>query len=312
MQPINSDEALIEWEFLLEDLEYTAYLVQINGNLEFALDIWLLHYQCSKYLNHSYGMFQGLAFFCEHSYLLTEHLNIDGEKFLDQELSPVYCLLVQELDFLHKNFINTIQKHRQYNIVLMLITQIAYYYAINHNYDACNNLLILVRLNQDKINKLQGKDIYNCVMATYDLTRIRIFWKYAIQQNDSIVDASYAKTVKCDDNGDCYDEINIPYLTTHRDLLSYIEDTLERFRHYSSLYPNDYSIYTIILMNLVEEVTECCGNRFADINVQGFYLAALRMSVETGVTLRFINVLISWMCMNLRNEYIDKAEVSWI
>lgn len=63
-------------------------------------------------------------------------------------------------------------------------------------------------------------------------------------------------------------------------------------------------------MSILEDVTECIGNRLADLNIQGFYLTALRLAIEAGLTLRFVNILISWMWLNLQQEYIDKAEVN--
>lgn len=310
MRSIGSDEALIEWEFLLEDLEYVGYLVQLSGNLEFALDIWLLHYKCSKYLNNSYGMFQGLTYFCEHSYLLAKHAEIGGEEFLARELEPIYVLIVQELEFLQENFVKCTVRNRQYDIVLILAIQIAYYYAINHNYLESRNLLDYVLMKRDEINKLQGKEIYNCVMATYDMVQIRLYWKHDIAQDVNISDRIFRKETNATcveaDNG-----IGVPTLiSTHQQLFSHIEETLERFRQYSSLYSTDLLCYSIILMSILEDVTECIGNRLADLNIQGFYLTALRLAIEAGLTLRFVNILISWMWLNLQQEYIDKAEVN--
>lgn len=309
MPIIDSDEALIEWDFLLEDLEYLAYTVQVNGNLEFAADIWLLHYKCAKLLDHRYGSYQGLAFLCENAYLLKQRKELGGEEFLTAELAPVYLYLVDEMKYLDRNLLNNTIKIRQFCIVLILALQISYYLATVGKHYESETLLKFILIQHKSLNTLQGKEVYNCIMATYDTVRLRILWKHHNQRMYKFIDKSILK------KPESIDELDKPTIlpevaAASCSLFVHIENTLERFRNYVSLHNMDLPFYSISLLNVLHDIVECVGNRLSDVNIQGYFLTAIRLCIESGLTLRFIRIMIAWMWLNLQQEYIDKAEVT--
>ncbi|KAM7341680.1 three rows [Cochliomyia hominivorax] len=282
-ETISMDDAIIDWESILDDLSNLALCLQLSGYIEYSSHIWLLHYKCSCLIQDNFSALRGLAFFCEHSKFC------DNDRFinLNEEIQLNFTNITQGLE----NLLN-LQRQTYQNYILLAVLQIAHYYARLGRLTFAQILLQYVQEKHDELPERQGQ--YDIVMATMDAIKFRLLAKHF----DEACAKDQAKTQRT----------TAEKLLLHRCLLREIEEILDRFHQFSFISSNDGLMYSILIVGLVQEMAECTVNRLCDNFINALFIATCKCTLQLGLALRFVQVMGMWMWVNLQMEYVDKAQ----
>lgn len=285
-EPINMDDAIIDWESILDDLASLALCLQLYGYLEYSSKVWLLHYKCSRLLQDTFSALRGLAFFCEYS----KHFETSEAPFqLDEEIQLHFPTIMQGLD----NLVNLPRQAYQ-NYILLAVLQIAHYYARKGRYSFAQMLLQYVEQKHNELPERQGR--YDIVMGTMDAIKFRLLAKHFDDTKATEQEKEKRSTAE--------------NVLLHRCLLHEIEETLDRFHEFSFISSNDGLLFSILIIGLVQEMAECTVNRLCDNFINALFIATCKCTLQSGLALRFVQVMSMWMWVNLQMEYVDKAQVS--
>lgn len=200
------DDAIIDWESILDDVASLALFLQLSGYMEQCSQIWLLHYKCSLLIQDSFSALRGLAFFCEYSEHYEQNVNNKLNK-LDEEIQYHFPTITQALD----NLAN-LQRQTYQNYILLAVLQIAHYYARSSRLSFAQMLLQCVQQKHDELAERQGR--YDIILATMDAIKFRLLWKHF---DDAKATAEQKATRTSAEN-----------LLLHRCLLHEVEETLDR------------------------------------------------------------------------------------
>lgn len=286
---ITMDEAIIDWESLLDDLAGLALCLELSGYMEQSLKVWLLHYKISRLIQDNISALRGLAFFCEHS----EHFDKKSQNNclkLDEEIQNNLPTLTQGLENLAH-----LQRQAFQTYILIAVAQIAYYYARTSRSSFAQMLLQYVQLKHAELGERQGR--YDIVLATMDAIKFRLLWKH-------FKDATTAKEANTR-------RTEAEHSLFHRCLLHEAEETLDRFHEFSCISSCDGLLYSILIINLVQELAECTVNRLCDSFINALFVATCKCTLTMGLALRFVQVMSMWMWVNLQMEYVDRAQVGF-
>ncbi|XP_033250357.1 protein three rows-like [Drosophila miranda] len=88
--------------------------------------------------------------------------------------------------------------------------------------------------------------------------------------------------------------------------LRQLDTLVDSVRNYCTVSSVDLGALQLLLADLVRESTEYAANRLTA--PFAFYGTTLNLVLQSGMALRTIEVLISWLWMNLQNEYLDQAQ----
>ncbi|XP_073848939.1 three rows [Musca autumnalis] len=278
IEQIPSDEAIIDWEAIIDDLTTLAQYLQFGNYMEYASTVWLLHYRISQLLLNSCSALTSLTFFCEFSMFYEKVESADDlqlEKEIQLHLPHITTALEQ---------LASLQRRKQ-NAVLLAALQIAYYYANNGKYSYAQMLLQFVAEKHDELGERHG--CYDIVMATLDVIRYRLLWKHYQLAEEKPKKAADLMLNQC--------------------LMDEMERTLDRLRDFS-FGSGDALAYNMLITNLAQDMAECSANRMYENFLNSLFVVACRCAIQYGFALRMAQIMCSWMWINLQMEYVDQAQ----
>lgn len=279
------DDAIIEWEAILDDLSAVAVYMQLSGYLNYSLQVWMLLFNCAQLVQDNFAVYRCLTFFCEHSnYLETEAMFVQFD--LQSEINKYSPFITYDLMNL-----SALQRRYQH-IVLTAVLQFAYHYARCSRYDYAQMLIEYVRLKQPDIRE-QRQDVYDIILATLDTISFRLLWRN--YKATTLKSAAINKS----ENG----------VMLNQCVVKEMEAILERFRGFTCFSTLDNVAYMNLLFQLTLEMAECCANRLTDNHLNIFLIAACRLSLQNGLALRTIQLMSMWMRLNLQMEFVDNAQL---
>lgn len=282
-EQISSDDAIIDWELIIDDLTILAQFLQFSSYMEYASHVWMLHYKISQLIGDNFSALRGLAFFCEYSAFYEEHqMSIDQlEKEIQLHLPNVTNALTN-LENLHR---------RKQNFVLLAALQIAYFYVRCSKYTFGQMLLQFVEEKHYELVDRRGN--YDIIMATLDIIRYRILWKH--------YEFGAGETTKSNNS-------KAENLLLNQCLMGEIEQTMERLRDFVFV-TGDGMAYNMLLTCLAQDFAECSANRLYENLLSSLFVAACKCSLQYGFALRMAQVMSTWIWVNLQMEYVDAAQV---
>ncbi|KAI8117498.1 hypothetical protein FF38_13333 [Lucilia cuprina] len=285
-EPISMNDAIIDWESILDDLASLALCLQLSGYMEHCSRIWLLHYKCSRLIQDAFSALRGLTFFCEYS----EHYgkNDSTKAFeLEDEIQYHFPTIMQGLENL-----TNLQRQTYQNYILLAVLQIAYYYARTSRLTFAQMLIQYVEEKHAELVERLGR--YDIILATMDVIKFRLMWKH-FDAAKSTADEMAVRT-------------SAENLLLHRCLLHEVQETLDRLYEFSYISSCDGLLYSIMIIGLVQELAECTVNRLCDNFINALFIATTKCTLLMGLALRFVQVMGMWMWVNLQMEYVDKAQ----
>ncbi|XP_046810107.1 protein three rows [Lucilia cuprina] len=285
-EPISMNDAIIDWESILDDLASLALCLQLSGYMEHCSRIWLLHYKCSRLIQDAFSALRGLTFFCEYS----EHYgkNDNNKAFeLEDEIQYHFPTIMQGLENL-----TNLQRQTYQNYILLAVLQIAYYYARTSRLTFAQMLIQYVEEKHAELVERLGR--YDIILATMDVIKFRLMWKHF----DAAKSTADEKSVRT----------SAENLLLHRCLLHEVQETLDRLYEFSYISSCDGLLYSIMIIGLVQELAECTVNRLCDNFINALFIATTKCTLLMGLALRFVQVMGMWMWVNLQMEYVDKAQ----
>ncbi|KAH8307723.1 hypothetical protein KR044_011315, partial [Drosophila immigrans] len=261
-EPLSSDEALIDWEALIEDAVVVAMTLSTMGYTQQADAAWLLLLRIARLLNDRFTFLRALSHFIA-SY--TQHPLVD----LPLEVAHAELLLDELWPQLHiANFFK-----REHSILMLCLCHMALYHARLGSMSHAQLLLLHAeRLREQFLERVAKCDI---VQLTLQSVRFRIC--YQQQQRNS-------------------------RLPTALQLLDTLADSVRNFSSISSV---DHGALVLLLADLVRDSTECTANRLSEL--PNFSSSLLQVLLQSGMVLRAVEVLISWLWTNVRMECLEKA-----
>ncbi|XP_061389678.1 protein three rows-like [Musca vetustissima] len=284
IEQISSEDAILDWEAIIDDLTTLAQYLQFGNYLEYASNVWLLHYKISQLVLNSCSALTSLTFFCELS-MLYEKGDATSCLDLEKEIQLHLPHITQGLEQLA-----SLTRRRQ-NAIFLATLQIAYYYANSGRYNYAQILLQFVEEKHEEISERQG--CYDIVMFTLDIIRYRLLWKHYRQLTAG--DATPAVPKKAEN------------LLLNQCLMDEMERTLDRLRDFS-FGSGDALSYNMLISNMTQDMAECSANRLYDNFLNSIFIAACRCAVQYGFALRLAQIMCSWMWINLQMEYVDQAQ----
>uniref|UniRef100_A0A1A9X492 Protein three rows n=1 Tax=Glossina brevipalpis TaxID=37001 RepID=A0A1A9X492_9MUSC len=277
---ISSDEALIDWELLTDDLKFLAQFLQSAGYLECSSRAWLLLYKCAVLVQDEYTALKGLTFICEYFDLIDEKKYLPC-KSMEVEIKQHFPFLITSL-----NNINNITKRCQ-TTVFLAILHIAYYYARCSRYTHCQMLLQMAEEKHNSLIDRQGK--YDLIKGNLDAIKIRLLWKHY---------------------DDKFKSRNQPAnMLMNESLLRKIDEATGNFHEFVYISSGETLSHEILLITLTLDMAECLANRLCDNFLNSFFVTISSIALHSGLALRFVQILSLWTWINLQQEYAEKAQV---
>lgn len=264
-----------------------AQFLQLGGYIEYSSHAWLLLYKISQLLQDTYSAFRALAFICEYYDCLES--NIDSSQFqLDNEIQLHLPALTDALGKL-----SSLQTRKQTYVFLVTI-QIAYYYARCAKYSYAQMLLQFVEEKHNELPERQGR--YDLVMCTLDIVHYRLLCKHVGGGKDN---SNVGKRRSAGES-----------VLLSQSLMRGVEQTLDRFRNFVYLSSSDSLMYVVLICNLLQDIAECSANRLYDNFMTIIFPAVCKCALSHGLALRMVQIMSSWMWINLQMEIVDEAHVS--
>ncbi|XP_033246662.1 protein three rows isoform X2 [Drosophila miranda] len=267
-EPLGCDDTPIDWEALIDDAVAAAMALSTMGYMAQADEAWLLILRIGQMLDERFTYLRALTHF-----LGQEHLNSNQQLQLSEEVDRAQELL----DDLWPQLQNGCFFKRQHTIVMLCLCHMASYYARQDCLCHAQLLLLHVEDLRAQFDERVGKS--DIVLITIQTVRFRI---------------DYLRKKRCS---------SLPRRPTPLRQLDTLVDSVRNFCTVSSV---DLGALQLLLADLVRESTECAANRLTDRFA--FYGTMLNLVLQSGMALRTIEVLISWLWMNLQMEYLDQAQ----
>lgn len=88
--------------------------------------------------------------------------------------------------------------------------------------------------------------------------------------------------------------------------LQQLDKLTESVRQFAPISSQDNGLLILLLSDLVQDITECTANRLC--KQPNLSSSLLQVLLQSGLVLRSVEVLISWLWTNLRMECLDKAQ----
>ncbi|KAH8370591.1 hypothetical protein KR093_004264, partial [Drosophila rubida] len=265
-EPLSSDEALIDWEALMEDLVVVAMSLSTMGYTQQADAAWLLLLRISRLLGDRFTFLRAVSHFMA-SY--TQHPLVE----LPAEVAHAQLLLDELWPQLHSS---TTYFKREHSILMLCLCHMALYYARLDN--MCHAQLLLHHAEQLRSQFLERAGKCDIVQLTLQSVRFRISYQ---QQRSSQL---------------------LGRLPTALQQLDTLADSVRNFSSVSSV---DHGALVLLLADLVRDSTECTANRLSEL--PNFSSSLLQVLLQSGMVLRAVEVLISWLWTNVRMECLEKA-----
>ncbi|XP_075167311.1 three rows [Haematobia irritans] len=277
-EPISSDDALIDWEAVIDDLAVIAQYLQFGSYIEYASQIWMLHYKISQMILDDFSSIRSLTFFCEYSSFFDQNEN---GFVLDRELQLQLPAITNGLELLE-----TLSRRKQ-NIILLATLQVAYYYIRNSKQTYGQMLLQFVEEKHYELPDRQG--CYDLIKAYLDIIKYKLLWKH--------YDCTIAGSNSVSDD-----------LMLKNSLMEEIERTRDRLREFVFT-PSEGLSYNMLVTSLAQDMAECSANRLYDNFLKVLLVAACKCCVQNGFALRMVQIMSLWMWINLQMECIESAQI---
>uniref|UniRef100_A0A1I8PXL2 Protein three rows n=1 Tax=Stomoxys calcitrans TaxID=35570 RepID=A0A1I8PXL2_STOCA len=277
-EQISSDEALIDWEAIIEDLGAVAQFLEMSSYTEYASHVWMLHYKISQLLLDDISSLKALTFFCENSSFYEENerdINLDKE--IELHL-PTITNSLENIESLHR---------RKQNLILLVTLHVGFYYIRCSKYTFGQMLLQYV---EEKHNALPDRlGAYDLITANLDVIRYKLLWRH-YHHAEKDLSSHVVKNV-----------------LLNQSLIGEIEQILERMKKFVCVASEALSYHKLIF-NMVQDLAECSANRLYENVVISLYAAACKCALLNSFALRMAQVMSTWMHINLQMEYIDNAQ----
>ncbi|XP_041449056.1 protein three rows [Drosophila obscura] len=267
-EPLDCDETPIDWEALIDDAVAAAMALSSMGYMAQADDAWLLLLRIGRMLDERFTYLRALTHF-----LAQDHPSPNQQLQLSEEVDRAQELL----NDLWPQLKNGHFFKRHHTIVMLCLCHMASYYARQDCLCHAQLLLLQAEELRSEFDERLGKS--DIVLITIQTVRFRL--EYQRKKRSS----------------------GLPRMPTPLRQLDTLVDSVRNFYGLSSV---DLGALQLLLADLVRESTECAANRLTER--LGFTGIMLNMVLQSGMALRAIEVLISWLWMNLQMEYLDKAQ----
>ncbi|XP_034650609.1 protein three rows [Drosophila subobscura] len=267
-EPLDCDETPIDWEALIDDAVTAAMALSSMGYTAQADDAWLLLLNIGRMLDERFTYLRALTHF-----LAQDYLNPNQQLQLSEEVDRAQELL----DDLWPQLKDGHFYKRHHTIVMLCLCHMASYHARQDC--LCHAQLLLLQAEQLRAEFDERLGKCDIVLITVQTVRFRL--EYQRKKRSS----------------------GLPRMPAPLRQLDTLADSVRNFYGLSSV---DMGALQLLLADLVRESTECAANRLTER--LGFTGLMLNMVLQSGMALRAIEVLISWLWMNLQMEYLDKAE----
>ncbi|EDW35424.1 GL17268 [Drosophila persimilis] len=238
------------------------------GYMAQADEAWLLILRIGQMLDERFTYLRALTHF-----LGQDHLNSNQQLQLSEEVDRAQELL----DDLWPQLQNGWFFKRQHTIVMLCLCHMASYYARQDCLCHAQLLLLQAEELRAQFDERVGKS--DIVQITIQTVRFRL--EYLRKKRFS----------------------SLPRRPTP---LRQLETLVDSVRNYCTVSSVDLGALQLLLADLVRESTECAANRLTERFA--FYGTMLNLVLQSGMALRTIEVLISWLWMNLQMEYLDQAQ----
>ncbi|EDW02514.1 protein three rows [Drosophila grimshawi] len=263
-EPLSSDEALIDWDALIDDGTATAMALSTMGYTTQADRAWLLLLRICRLLGDRFNYLRALSHFLarytQHTLLDLPHEVLHAEQLMD-ELWPQ----------LHAGHFFK----RHHTTLLLCLCHLALYYARLDRISHAQLLLLHAERLRDGFEERVGKcDIVQLTLLT---VRFRM----------------------------CYQQRHCRLLARLPTSLQQLDTLSVSVRKFIGISSMDQGALILLLNDLVRDTTECTANRLSEC--PNFSSSLLQLLLQSGMVLRAVEVLISWLWTNLRMEYLDKA-----
>ncbi|XP_030374449.1 protein three rows [Scaptodrosophila lebanonensis] len=267
-EPITSDEAIIDWEAMIEDFTLTAVALTTLGYLQEADASWHLLLRITHLLGDRFGYLRAIS----HLFSRAADKEIRTRFKLAEEAENAEQLLDELWPKLQ-----SFPYKRQHTIVLLCFCHLAHYYAsLGHRSHAQLLLLHVQRLRNEFEERRGTKDI---VLITMEAVQFRMLYQQEQRSQLSF---------------------------TSPTALRVMDKLLDDIRDFSWLSSVDSSYLSILTFDLTRECAECLANRMGErvflVN------SVLNATLQGGFALRTVETLISWLWINLQMESMDRAQ----
>lgn len=261
-EPLARDEALIDWEALIDDAIVAAMALSTMGYMTQADQAWLLLLRVSRWLGDRFTYLRALSHFLSR---YTQHPGVD----LQQEVAHAEHLLDDLWPQLHSGWLFK----RQHTTLLLCLCHMALYYARRDCLCHAQLLLLHAQRLRDEFDERVGK----CDIIQLTLQSVRFRLGYQNRQCSSMPTTA----------------------------LQQLDTLAESVRNFSAISSQDNGALILLLSDLVQDITECTANRLSEL--PNLSSSLLQVLLQSGLVLRAVEVLISWLWTNLRMECLDKA-----
>jgi len=164
---------------------------------------------------------------------------------------------------------------RQHTTLMLCLCQMALYYARLDCLSHAQLMLLHVERLREQFQERVGK--CDVVLLTLQSVRFRI----------------------------CYQQRHCNILARMPTVYQQLDTLTENVRKFTSISSVDLGALYVLLSDLVRDSTECTANRLCEL--PNMSISLLQVLLKSGLVLRTVEVLISWMWTNLRMECMDKA-----
>ncbi|XP_064551689.1 protein three rows [Drosophila montana] len=263
-EPLSSDEALIDWEALIDDGIVAAMALSTMGYAPQADNAWLLLLRICRLLGDRFNYLRALSHFLPR---YTQHALLD----LPSEVSHAEQLLDELWPQLHAAHL----LKRHHTTLLLCLCHLALYYA---RWDCiCHAQLLLLHAERLRLEFEERAGKCDIVQLTIQTVRFRM----------------------------CYQQRHCRSLARLPTALQQLDTLAESVRSFTSISSMDNGALILLLGDMVRDTTECTANRLSER--PNFSNSLLQVLLQSGLVLRAVEVLISWLWTNLRMECLDKA-----
>lgn len=261
---MSSDEALIDWEALIDDAIVAAMALSTMGYTKQADKAWLLLMRISRLLGDRFNYLRALSHFLPR---YTQHALLE----LETEVSYAEQLLDELWPQLHAPHL----LKRHHTTLLLCLCHLALYYA---RLDCiCHAQLLLLHAERLRVEFEERAGKCDIVQLTIQTVRFRM----------------------------CYQQRQCRLLGRLPTALQQLDTLAEAVRSFTSISSMDNGALILLLGDMVRDTTECTANRLSER--PNFSNSLLQVLLQSGLVLRAVEVLISWLWTNLRMECLDKA-----
>nr|Q6V3V8.1 RecName: Full=Protein three rows [Drosophila virilis]AAQ72555.1 three rows [Drosophila virilis] len=263
-EPLSSDEALIDWEALIDDGIAAAMALSTMGYIPQADNAWLLLLRICRLLGDRFNYLRALSHFLPR---YTQHALFD----LPAEVSHAEQLLDELWPQLHAAHL----LKRHHTTVLLCLCNLALYYARLDCVRHAQLLLLHAQRLRLEFEERAGK--CDIIQLTIQTVRFRM----------------------------CYQQRHCRSLARLPTALQQLDTLTESVRSFTCISSMDNGALILLLGDMVRDTTECTANRLSEL--PNFSNSLLQLLLQSGLVLRAVELLISWLWTNLRMECLDKA-----